>query len=319
MASSSEDSDIEFSTPSKKLRSAISKCQTMTATDVQPSSSATLRKNLIKATHGNLKKNLRSAKSGDRKEIEDSLRELVQDSAEFHKKLQSLQECVHGILDSMERLEDRVAVLEAGAAAIGQAGPSVSYADVAARVKDATAQSRGRIDRLEYMSSEEERKRRMMHVTICHPTIDTSSNDLRTYTKNFLSQHMKMETREIDANIYVQKTPRDHTLLLILSHQRFKKFIYTARKRLREANDQNYQGLYINDNLTPFNASLLGQLKRERLRRTTENLPTFHSVYSFQGKVYAKRVVGAPSSDAVWIKNIDSMKELLRTLDSVSN
>ena len=88
MASSSEDSDIEFSTPSKKLRSAISKCQTMTATDVQPSSSATLRKNLIKATHGNLKKNLRSAESGDRKEIEDSLRELVQDSAEFHKKFQ---------------------------------------------------------------------------------------------------------------------------------------------------------------------------------------------------------------------------------------
>ena len=104
---------------------------------------------------------------------------------------------------------------------------------------------------MEYLASEEERKRRMLHITVCHPSIETSG-DIQKAATDFLSLKMKLEPREIDANLRVQKIPKEKTLLLILSHERFKKFIFAAKRKLRESRDDVYTGLYINDHLTTY-------------------------------------------------------------------
>ena len=176
-----------------------------------------------------------------------------------------------------------------------------------------------RIDKLEYLNSEEERKSRIKQIFITHPSIKNEDPNLESQAAQFLSQQLNMDRREIDANMVINKSSRDHTLLLNLSDIRFKKSIYGARKRIFQAqqNAETRNGLYINENLTSYNFKLLMSLKRERKERVSLNKPVFQSVYTYEGKVYVIKVYGSPNSDALHIKNPKMLKDFLNDIDSV--
>ena len=72
-----------------------------------------------------------------------------------------------------------------------------------------------RLDSLEYASSEEERKKRLLEVSLSHPNIDASNLDLASHVKQFLSVRMRMEPCQIDALLSVRKLPRNNTVLII--------------------------------------------------------------------------------------------------------
>ena len=58
-------------------------------------------------------------------------------------------------------------------------------------------------------------------------------------------------------------------------------------------------------------------LKRERKERVSLNKPVFQSVYTYEGKVYVKKVYGSPNSDALHIKNPKMLKDFLNDIDSI--
>ena len=187
---------------------------------------------------------------------------------------------------------------------------------VSQNVAELAKTSSDRISKLEYTSSEEERKRRVLQITIKHPELNSSAPELERYVRNFLEQKMKMETREIDANLSAVKAPRDNKIIVTLSHKRYKTFLFKSRKNLRQADEEATKDLFINDNLTTFNFGLLMQLKRERSRRLSENLPNFAVVYTFNGKVFIKIERGANNEDALNIKNASDLSSLVLKLDS---
>ena len=152
-----------------------------------------------------------------------------------------------------------------------------SYSDMLSS-NNCSNSSISRIDKLEFTSSEEESKNRILQIAITHPDIDQTRPDLSSHTKQFLEHKLGMSPREIDANFNVQKTPRPNTVLLKFSDKRFKIFVYPAHKKLR-ISQADLSGLYINKNLTSYNYSLLKALKSEKKHRYENNLPNFNSVY----------------------------------------
>ena len=64
---------------------------------------------------------------------------------------------------------------------------------------------------------------------------------------------MKMEARKIDANMRPHKFVTAHSVKVIFSDVRFKRFIFAAKKEIREQNRDLSNGLFINENLTSFN------------------------------------------------------------------
>ena len=68
------------------------------------------------------------------------------------------------------------------------------------------------------------------------------------------------------------------------------------------------EGLFINDNLTPYNVALLKELKHKKSRRSIDGLNSFHAAYSYQGKVFGKKLSSDMFSEAVWIKNPACLK-----------
>ena len=79
------------------------------------------------------------------------------------------------------------------------------------------------------------------------------------------------------------------------------------------------KGLFINDNLTPYNVALLKELKHEKSRRSIDRLNSFHAAYSYQGKVFGKKLSSDMSSEAVWIKNPACLREFIQSLDGPSS
>ena len=158
-----------------------------------------------------------------------------------------------------------------------------------------------RIERLEFQSSEEERKRRLLQVTITHPNIDNKNPD-SSAVLGILRDQLKMDRREIDSNMRIAKFSRANTALLLLSHKRFKIFLFKARKRLRDSNANELNNLYLNEHLTTYNHQILMSLKNSKKLRSGEGLHTFASVYTFEGKVYVKKDNGAYNDDAILVK-----------------
>ena len=166
-------------------------------------------------------------------------------------------------------------------------------------------------------TSEDDRKSRLLQATITHPNLDLSNQDLTMHVKQFLQNRLNMPPREVDANLHVQKTPRPNSVLLKFSDRKFKNFLYSARKRMRNS-ESNLNDLYINEHLTSYNYSILKYLKTEKRRRSEGNLPNFHSVYSFEGKIYIKMHLDEQSNQAVHVKNHSSIQEFVSKLDGDS-
>ena len=125
-----------------------------------------------------------------------------------------------------------------------------------------------------------------------------------------------MPPREVDANLHVQKSPRPNTVLLKFSDRKFRNFLYSAVKRMHNSELNN--DLYINEYLTYYDYSILKSLKTEKRRRSEGDLPNFHSVYSFEGKIYVKMHLDEQSNQALHVKNHSTVREFVSKLDGDS-
>ena len=150
----------------------------------------------------------------------------------------------------------------------------------------------------------------MLEVNITHPDLNKDSNDLVGDKKQFLIEHLKMERRSIDANMEVRKCPRDNTVTIKCSNIRYKRFLYTANKKLRAETPNN--NLYINDNLTTYNYDILKQLKTARKRLIDQGAICFDSVYTFDGKVFIKKSFSDNKENAICIRNRQESTKLIQ-------
>ena len=199
--------------------------------------------------------------------IEDTFKDIAGDISKVYHKLDKLVGFILDILSKVESLEDRMTKIETSLSDHLNNPPNAShtYASITATSSSINNDSLNRFNRLEYVSSEEERKKRLLQVTIKHPQLNPTSVDLKNHVCTFLSDHLKMEPREIDANLTAVKASKDNKVIVCFSHKRFKLFLFKARKNLRSSNEVATKDLYINDNLTTYNFGLLMQLNKNAL------------------------------------------------------
>ena len=160
--------------------------------------------------------------------------EIKSDLSKHHDKMDKLLQILLVFLDKVGDLEQRIISLENH-----QSSTSKSYSTAVTSHNDSP--NNDRIERLEYLSSEEERKKRLLQVSLKHPLIDLNSPDLCKHVKDFMCQTLRMDSREIDSNLTATKAPKNSSVIITLTHRRFKLFLYRARKTLREnnVNDSN--------------------------------------------------------------------------------
>ena len=260
-------------------------------------------------------------------EVQFHLQDIQNDIASLSKKFDTLSKCLLGAFEKIDHIEFKLETVRndyfilkdelikmnckiENIEASTSTNPSTSgsYADVAATN---CPPNHERLDRLEYRNSEEERMRRSLEVNITHPTIDNSVEDLEAHVREFLTGNMHMENRSIDVNMKVKKSPRENTVQITLSHIRFKRFLFIAKKKLREENVHNAENLYLNEYLTSYNFEILKKLKAEKKRRNESNLPFFDTVYCFEGRIYVKKVRSADKKDAICINTRSSLQKIL--------
>ena len=174
-----------------------------------------------------------------------------------------------------------------------------------------------RIEKLEFRSSEDERKNRLLQLTLTHPSIEHSHDSLNDHIKDFLCRTMKMNPREIDTNLYAQKSPRLNTVLINFSDKKFKMFLYSARKKLQNGEGDLLRKLYINEYLISYNYDILKKLKKEKKRLEETVSPSFASVYSFEGRVFAKRYLDDGTNQATHVRNPNVVREFLSSINPV--
>ena len=303
---SESDSDTDHTAYSSKLRSAIKKCKD--AVPTYTASAASISRPAIDKK--------KSILTEDRKKLEDTLAKLSFEVSEFQTKLGEILNCVQILYDGFQNLEQRMDEIEQKVASA-----NASYAAAAARPQNSepSMAAQGRVEKLEYMVSEEERKKRILQISITHTSIDNNVADLSAHIKTFLSTSMKMSAREIDDQMTVQKLSRANSVLLTVTDARFKKFLYNARKQLRTAEDELSNELYLNDYLTSHNFNILKLVKNKRQERDSQNRRTFKTVYTFEGKVFVKMNRDDANSTAVHIKNLADISSLCTKLDQSPN
>ena len=254
-----------------------------------------------------------SGRLDDRKKIEDFCKELTSDFSMISRKMDCFISCLTGVFDKVEELESKIEAIDKKLAEHNQPGPS--YANVTSSQIPATI-DKNRIERLEQITSEEERKRRQLEIVVTHPSLNNESENLTGQVKTFLSSHMKMEPRLIDANLKAFKSRRQNSVKIVLSDTKFKRFIFSAKKDLRENHTELTNDLYVNENLTAHNYDLLKKLKTEKKRRADENLENFERIYSFEGKIYVKVKSTDDRNNAVYIPNQISLEKFLNNFNA---
>lgn len=316
MSDSESDQFLSDEDNETRINSAINNCLSLKPTYVKANKSKAknmnnLRSQLQKCTTTTTKQRS-SARIDDKKKLEEYFREMSTDFSNLGKKFDTIISCLTGVFDKIDEIESRMNDLESRATI--QQGSL--YADIAAAPPRPPDDAR--LDKIEYITSEEERKRRSLEVSLTHPDIDHSTEDLNNHLRVFLSGHMKMENRSIDANMRVRKSSRDHSVLITLSDIRYKRFLFAASKQLRLHHPQLYQNFYLNENLTSYNFELLRTLKTEKKRRNELNLPCYDTVYSFDGRIFIKKTRTTDRTSAICINTRRSLQNLMNEYGSTT-
>ena len=244
-------------------------------------------------------------------------------------KFDTVIECVLGVVEGLDKLEKRIEALEGSSEQssikdidnrlkIVESKQSVpSYASVTtSHPQNIVPTDNDRLDRVEFLTSEEERKKLLLEINLTHPEINNGDSNLENHLKHFCSSKMGMPNREIDANIKVFKTARQNSVNIKFSDVKYKKFIFITRKKLKSENPESWQDLFINEKLSKYNYEILKTLKNERKKRESDSSANFASVYSFEGKIYAKKLVNGERSAGIPISSRKSMNNFLSQLDS---
>ena len=222
-----------------------------------------------------------SCRIDKRKDLQDTYLALQNELSSIADKLKFFHECITEMLEQIQLLEERVGSLEKTKTAAKLPTNTTNYSDAL------QSDNSKRLEKLEFQNSEEERKKRTLEATITHPDIDVSHTNLSQHLKGIMQNKLKMEQRLIDANMTVRKTTRQNTVLIRFSHSRFKRFLFRAKKDLRENENPVSEVLFINDNLSNYNFQILMSLKHARKRCVSGSDP-IKSVYCFEGRVFVK-------------------------------
>lgn len=254
--------------------------------------------------------NIRSSprlQADDRQKIDDSIRSLSGGLKNLSSDLDTYTDSINEIMDMISVLYERLEEIDKKLTA----PTNVSYADITRSNLDApVSTNEKRLEKLEYQSSENERLNRVHQVTITHPALDGNTQNLFSTASHFMENIMMMDWRQIDANMYVQPTRRRNTILISFSDQRFKSFLFKARKNL----PQQQVPIYINDYLTNYNYKILKLAKEER-KRNYENLTVlFETVYSFNGRIFIKKRRSDPTTEAILVKSPENLEEIVKKL-----
>ena len=267
-----------------------------------------LKSKLDKMVHvSSSRKERVSTRLNNNKDLSDYFKELQDDFDKMRKKLNIFAEALSNVFERLDALEEEVSKLRA------RPPPSTpSFASVVQSAPD-----NKRLEKLEQFASEEERKSRILEITITHPQIDVSNENLLSHVKSFMADKLQMEPREIDSGFNVKKVAyRPNTVIVVFSAIKFIRFVFGALKRLRLRDQDLCTDLFINDNMTSYNYSILKHLKGEKKKRSEERRKSFESVYVFDGKVYVKKQKTNQPNSAIWISSVQSMKKFLESLDT---
>ena len=308
---------------STNLQNAISRCTNMIPV-VSKTFYQNLRSDLSLAipdptnTENDVRRSSRTANKtkNDRLGIENILDEFSTDLRKLSENFSKVVGAVSQLLNRVESLESRIDEIESKVSSSQPGEPSnQSYASVLAR-NPQNKNHDNRIARLEYSSSEEDRKSKMLEVQISHPSIDSKSQNLTEHARTFLSNKLRMSPREIDANMIVSRSSKPNTIVLKCSDRKFKVFVYAARKKLRDQSPDDCAGLYINDNLTSYNYTILKKLKTDSKIRTEAQKTTFATVYTYNGKVFVKRFRSDSSENAIHVRTPLCIEKLFDEFDT---
>ena len=218
------------------------------------------------------------------KKIDDMIKDLQNSFSIVTKKLDSIIECMVDMNDRMTHIEDTVCTLQAEIIQLKEGiSKSKTYSEVASISASVPEQpNNDRLDRLEFLSSEDERKKRILEAVVTDPDVSEDSSDLKGDITNIFSRKLGMKNRELDANMKVFRTNRQKTVRVILSDVRYKRFLYAARKKTRSGNNDAAKDLFIGENLTSYNYKILKMLKEEKKKREESQNLSFDSVYSLR-------------------------------------
>lgn len=255
-----------------------------------------LKRSLEKVT---IKEKRKSNRNNDKKKIEDCFRDIT---ADISTKLETMANVVIGALDRINQIEERLDALEGY---VGDDAPS--YASVTAFSEKTNIQVSDIKERLDFSDSEKIRASRLLMSCITHPSINRESENLKQDVISVMRNEMNMDDREIDKNMQVTTSKRENTVVVSYSDQRFKKFTFTAKKKLRE-NNIDHEGLYVNDYLTSFNYNILNSLRMWKKDRVCRGESCYESVYTYEGKVYIK--MKSKENKSLYIKNIKTFEQL---------
>ena len=87
---------------------------------------------------------------------------------------------------------------------------------------------------------------------------------------------------------------------------------------MRDNDRDSTSGLYMNDNLTTFNFNLFMKLKREKQRRTENQLENFEALYTIDGRIYLKISRQATNDEAIAIRNNADVEKFLSKMNNNS-
>ena len=312
--SSSSSEDEEFCSPSNRVQKAAKALMDKKAESRKFPSLNDVKSNL--EAFVSTKPRRFGSRLSDKKELKDSLQDLNNDLQTLQNKFDCFFNSMMSIVEEIETIEDKMGDLENRVISLERKDISYSRA-VRSTVPSEDAETQGkRIERLEFVTSEETRKSRTLQVTLTHPQIDKSHENFPVHIKNFLETKLNLERRKIDTNMIIGKGQRENTAQITFSHRRFKLFLFTARKQLVENDEEERKKLFINDNLTNLNFSIIMKLKELRKNRQASKLPCFESVYTFEGKPYIKIKRTDSNNDAIHVKSLHDIPKLIEKLSS---
>ena len=158
-----------------RLSAAIDKCLKMVPQTKPNDFYSNLREKLnAPSTSDTTKKQTRSMSSlkekNDKLKFEDMFREFSNDLSALNSKFNEFSCMILALLDRTESLELRVEKLEKERRDI-EAGQAPTYASAVSQNLNVSNQSE-RLEKLEFDSSEDERKNRLLQVQITHPSLD---------------------------------------------------------------------------------------------------------------------------------------------------
>ena len=216
------------------------------------------------------------------------------------------------ILDTIEELGNRVSLLEEE---LSKRSATPKPIHNPTPYRDALVSNDcQRLSKLEFLNSEEERKKKSLEICLTHPTIHTSSDNIPHQVTQVFTSILKLEGRELDSNLKIRKSQRSNTAIVTFSDKRFKNFVFSARKQLRLSENDNDNTLFINDNLTSYNYNILMKLKNKRKSLENENNP-FKSIYTHDGRVFVK-LKRNNDANGTHIKTSSQLTTYLQELES---